>query len=136
MPCPLTLKYFAWSAINSNMTIWSKRMNRDLPADNSGLESWWGNILFQFLYLLPITSKLSLTIIFKLYLNILYRIGSNMLNATFNNISVIWVSVSFIGGVNRSTLRKSPPCRKSLTNLITQCCIKYTSPWRESNSQL
>ena len=26
------------------------------------------------------------------------------------------VAVSFIGGVNRSTLRKPPTCRKSLTN--------------------
>ena len=22
-----------------------------------------------------------------------------------------------------------PPCRKSLTNFITYCCIEYTSPW-------
>jgi hypothetical protein len=35
------------------------------------------------------------------------------------------VSVSFIGGGNR---RKSPTCRKSLTNFITYCCIEYTSP--------
>ena len=43
-------------------------------------------------------------------------------NATFNNISVISyiaVAVSFIDGGNRSTRRKSPTCRKSLTNLIT-----------------
>ena len=25
--------------------------------------------------------------------------------------------------------RKPPTCRKSLTNFITKCCIKYTSPW-------
>jgi len=36
------------------------------------------------------------------------------------------MAVSFIGGGNR---RKPPICCKSLTNLITQCCIKYTSPW-------
>jgi len=29
------------------------------------------------------------------------------------------VAVSFIGGGNRSTLRKSPTCRMSLTNFIT-----------------
>ena len=29
------------------------------------------------------------------------------------------MEVSFIGGGNRSTLRKTPPCGKSLTNLIT-----------------
>ena len=40
--------------------------------------------------------------------------------ATFINISVIsWLySVSFIGGGNRSTRRKPPTCRKSVTNLI------------------
>jgi hypothetical protein len=38
-------------------------------------------------------------------------------NATFNNISVIHciVAVSFIGEGNRSTQRKLPTCRKSLT---------------------
>ena len=39
-------------------------------------------------------------------------------NATFNNISVIYIMVvSFIDGGNRSTQRTSPTCRKSLTNL-------------------
>ena len=42
-------------------------------------------------------------------------------NATFNNISVIsWRSVlSVVGGGNRSTRRKPPTCRKSLTTFIT-----------------
>ena len=49
-------------------------------------------------------------------------------HVTFSNISVIsWRSV--YGGGNRRNRRKPPTCRKSLTNLITQCCIKYTSPW-------
>jgi hypothetical protein len=39
------------------------------------------------------------------------------------------VAVSFIDGGNRSTLRKAPTCRKSLTNLITKRYIEYTSPW-------
>jgi len=39
------------------------------------------------------------------------------------------VAVSFIGGGNRSTLRKSSTCRNSLTNFITRCCIEHTSPW-------
>jgi len=39
------------------------------------------------------------------------------------------VAVSFIGGGNQRTRRKPPTCRKSLTNLITWCCIKYTLPW-------
>jgi glutaredoxin-related protein len=38
------------------------------------------------------------------------------------------VAVTFIGGGNRSTSRKPPPCRMSLTNFITKCCIEYTSP--------
>ena len=54
-------------------------------------------------------------------------------NATFNNISDIhvswWYNVSFINGGNQSTQRKPStcPCRKSLTNIITYCCIEYTS---------
>jgi len=36
------------------------------------------------------------------------------------------VAVSFIGGGTRSTWRKPPTYRKSLTNFITQCCIEYT----------
>ena len=51
-------------------------------------------------------------------------------NATFNNVSVIlWWSVLYIVEGNRSTWRKLPTCRKSLTNYIKQCCIEYTSPW-------
>ena len=52
-------------------------------------------------------------------------------NATFNTISSIYhdmVEVSFIGGGNRSTWRKPPTYRKSLTNFITYCCIEYISP--------
>jgi hypothetical protein len=42
-----------------------------------------------------------------------------VLNATFNYISVIlWRSV-FMGGGNRSTRRKPPTCRKSVTHFIT-----------------
>jgi hypothetical protein len=37
--------------------------------------------------------------------------------------------VSFIGGGNRSTRRKPSTCRKSLTNFIWQCFIRYTSQW-------
>jgi len=40
-------------------------------------------------------------------------------NATFNNILVISLAVSFIGGGNQSTWRKPLICRKSLTNFIT-----------------
>jgi len=34
--------------------------------------------------------------------------------ATFNNVSVFIVTVSFIGYGNRSTWRKPPTCHKSL----------------------
>jgi len=55
-------------------------------------------------------------------------------NTTVNNILVIsWVS--FIGGGNQSTRRKALTCCKSLTNFITWCCIEYTSPVQDSNSQ-
>ena len=36
------------------------------------------------------------------------------------------VAASFIGGENR---RRTLICRKSLTNIITCCCIEGTSPW-------
>ena len=36
------------------------------------------------------------------------------------------VAVSFIGGGDQTTRRKPPTCHKSLTNIITQCCILYT----------
>jgi hypothetical protein len=38
------------------------------------------------------------------------------------------VVVSFIGGGNWKIRRKPPTCRKSLTNVITKCCIEFTSP--------
>jgi hypothetical protein len=45
--------------------------------------------------------------------------------AAFSNISVILIAaVSFIGGVNRSTRRKPPTCRKLLTN-----CILVANPF-------
>jgi hypothetical protein len=43
--------------------------------------------------------------------------------------------VSFIGRGNKSMKRKSTTCRKSLTNFITYCCMQYTSPEWDSNSQ-
>jgi len=36
------------------------------------------------------------------------------------------IGVSFIGGGNRNTRRKSLTCHKSLTNFITKYCIKYS----------
>ena len=44
-------------------------------------------------------------------------------------------AVSFISGGNRSTRSKPPTCRKWLTNFITCCCIEYTAPEEDSNSQ-
>jgi len=46
-----------------------------------------------------------------------------------STIFQLYHGVSFIGGGNRNTRRKPPTCGKSLTNFITQCCIKYKSPW-------
>jgi hypothetical protein len=39
------------------------------------------------------------------------------------------MAASFIGGGNQSTHRKPLTYRKSLTNLITYCCIEYILPW-------
>ena len=47
-------------------------------------------------------------------------------NATFNNISVIYLVVSFIGGGNRCTRRKAPICLKSPTN-FSDVCVKTAS---------
>jgi hypothetical protein len=44
------------------------------------------------------------------------------------------VAVSSIGGGNRSTLRKPPTCRKSLTNFIRYCCTPR--PERKSNHNI
>ena len=64
------------------------------------------------------------------------RVRFLVLNATFNNITVIIiVAVCFISGGNRNTRRKSLTCRKSLTNFITYCCIEFTILERGSNSQ-
>jgi hypothetical protein len=40
-------------------------------------------------------------------------------NATFQQYFSCIMTVSFIDGGNRSNRRKSPTCRKSLTNFIT-----------------
>jgi len=42
-----------------------------------------------------------------------------ILNATFNNIPVISWGSALLVEENRSTRRKPPTCRKSLTNCIT-----------------
>ena len=52
-------------------------------------------------------------------------------NATVNNFFVI---VRFIGGRNRSILRKPPICYKSLTNFITQVAPSTPRHERDSNS--
>jgi hypothetical protein len=58
------------------------------------------------------------------------RVRFLVLNATFNNITVIIiVAVCFISGENRNTRRNS------LTNFITYCCIEFTMLERGSNSQ-
>jgi hypothetical protein len=64
---------------------------------------------------------------------IYYCFGSN--HHIQQYISYIMV-VSFTGGGNRSIWRKPPTCHKSLTNLFTKCCIEYTSPEQDLNSQL
>jgi len=46
-----------------------------------------------------------------------------------STIFQLYRGVSFIDGGNRSTRRKPPTCRRSLTNFLTQCCIAYTSQW-------
>jgi hypothetical protein len=45
------------------------------------------------------------------------------------------VVVRFIGGENRSTRRQPSTCRKSQTNIITLCCIEYSSRERGLKSK-
>jgi len=47
-----------------------------------------------------------------------------------STIFQLYRCAQFVGGENRSTRRKQPTCRKSLTNFITYCCIEYTSSWK------
>ena len=47
-----------------------------------------------------------------------FLLNNSVLRHSQQNFSFI-VAVSFIGGGNRSTRRKPPTCRKSLTNFIT-----------------
>ena len=56
----------------------------------------------------------------------------NCVSRHFQQYFSYFVVVTFIGGGNQ---RKPPTYRKSLTNIITLCCIQYTSPERDSNSQ-
>jgi hypothetical protein len=51
----------------------------------------------------------------------IWRVRVMVLNDTFNILVISWrySLVGFIGGGNRSTQRKPPTCRKSLTNFIT-----------------
>ena len=42
---------------------------------------------------------------------------------------MVLTSLSTLFQLYRSTRRKPPTCRESLTNFITTCCIEYTSPW-------
>ena len=55
--------------------------------------------------------------------------GIMVFNVTFNHMQLYYRAVSFIGGGNGSTWRNQLTSHKSLTNFITSCCIKHTSPW-------
>jgi hypothetical protein len=49
-----------------------------------------------------------------------WLVGFIVFNATFNNISIIYiVAVGLIGGGHQSFRRKPPTCRKSLTNTLS-----------------
>jgi hypothetical protein len=80
--------------------------------------------------------KVALNII-KQTINVLdFLVCFMMFNATSacdGNFSYI-VAFSFIGGGNRRIRRKSPTCRKSLTNLNTQCCTPRSD--RDSNRNM
>ena len=56
------------------------------------------------------------------------EIGYKMSRKQGLGVRVMVFNATFIGGGNKSTQRKPPTCYKSLTNFITLCCIKYTSP--------
>ena len=72
-------------------------------------------------------SVVSIYILIQVKLEWEVMVSIGVFNATFNNSLV---AVSFIGAGNRSTRKKPPACRKSLTN--------FSTPGHEldSNSQL
>ena len=78
-------------------------------------------------------------LIFLRLIRLLKRTGQNrdmvMVFNTFQQYFSYIVAVSFIGRVNRSTRRKPPTSRKSLTYFISKSCIEYAPPERDSNSQ-
>ena len=59
-------------------------------------------------------------------MGVICRFRIVVFNTTFQQHLRYIVAVSVIGGENR---RKTAICRKSLTNQITYCCIKYIPPW-------
>jgi hypothetical protein len=75
------------------------------------------------------TPELQEYIIYMIKFKIIVWLGFMVLNATFNNISVIKWLVSFIGGGNRRTRRKS------LTKTLSHNVVSSTSRHeRDSNS--
>jgi hypothetical protein len=63
------------------------------------------------------------------------RGGAMVINATFNNSSVIlWWSVLLVD--NQRCLDKTTDLLQVTDNFITKCYIEYTSSERDSNSQL
>ena len=69
--------------------------------------------------LLSIKDRFVCLMVFNNSIQSVWLVGFMVFNATLNTISAISWRVSFIGGGNRSTRRKPPTCRKSLTNFIT-----------------
>ena len=85
------------------------------------------------LYLWPLVLPLLLLFLTRIQIleHFSRRVMIILFNATFNNISVIsWLLVLLVG--NRSTRRKPPTCRKSLTNLVK---MLYRVQCLESNAQ-
>jgi hypothetical protein len=58
--------------------------------------------------------------------NAKYRIRVRVSVMVFQQYFSYIVTVSFIGGVNQSTRRKPPTCRKSLTNFITSLSLSLS----------